>query len=54
MTSYNFDANAVVRIVDILLIVVILALGFENGENLNDCYILVTYSCFIFLNEFDQ
>jgi hypothetical protein len=26
MTSYNFEANAIVRIVDILLIVVILAL----------------------------
>jgi hypothetical protein len=48
MTSYNFDANAVVRIVEILLIVVILALWIENGEKLDDGYILSNILMFYF------
>ena len=48
MTSYNFEANAIVRIVDILLIVVILALWIENGEKLNDGYILSNILMFYF------
>ena len=35
MTLYNFEANAIVIIFDIWLIVVILALWIENGEKLN-------------------
>ena len=48
MTSYNFEANAIVRIVDILLIVEILALRIEIGEKLNDGYILSKMLMFYF------
>jgi hypothetical protein len=45
---WRHDPNAVVRIVDILLIVVILALWIENGEQLNDGYILSNILMFYF------
>jgi hypothetical protein len=48
MTSYNFEANAIARIVDIWLIVVILALWIENGEKINDGYILSKMLMFYF------
>ena len=48
MTSYNFEANAIVIIVDTWLIVVILALWIENGEKLNYSYILSKILMFYF------